>query len=1141
MAQADRQPRILRRPEAAPTARDGPPAVAGPQSPSRRGSPPLFGTRPLRDALAVSLTVVLAACLSGANLHHRAGEVCREHIRGSLAHCAQAVAALIDVELHRTLTRPEQTYGEVYEHAVAPLRRVLHGVDGLRFVYTVILDEGQVYFVLDGTPAGDADGDGVEDHSGVMERYDDPDPAMLAALREGRPTATTSPYQDAWGSLMSGYAPFHDSEGRVAGVVGVDITATEYAQRLASIRRAAFWGLVPALVAGALAGGVTYRLRRRAQRLECRLRQQADELEAMLDSSPVATVVVDAGARRIIRVNQAALAMTGQAAEDLLGHSCKRYSCSVPGDHCPVAGGDGRPICCDGVLVARDGREVHFLKHAVPAVIHGRACVLETFTDVTELKRMQERLSEGEIEYRTITACAQDAIITADAAGTIHFWNAAAQRIFGFTAAEVCGRSMLETIVPRQYHDAKRRGLTEFARTGQGAAIGQTLELTALRKDGGEFPIEISVSAYRTAQGPVAVATIRDISDRKASEAQTQVFSRQQAALNAVFEIGLQDIELREMLERCLDEVLFNTWLALSPRGAIFLVEDDPALLVLQAHRNLAGPLLTACARVPIGRCLCGRAAADGRVVFADHVDQRHETRFEGMPPHGHYCVPIRVGERVLGVLVVYVNEGHVYSELEEDFLQAVGNAIAGLVERKRTQTSLREEAQLARLRGDIGAALGGAGNLGEILRACCEAVVRHLDAAFARVWTLNVHEQVLELQASAGLYAHIDGRHARIGVGEFKIGRIAASRRPHLNNDVPNDPQVGDREWAAREHMVAFAGYPLVVADRLLGVVALFARRPLSTTVLRALESIAGNVALGIQRKWTEIELERTHRQLLETSRQAGMAEVATGVLHNVGNVLNSINVSASLAAGKIRQSRVGQLAKAADLLAQHRDDLGTFIMEDAKGKLLPGYLAQLAEYLAAEQTAVVTELEALTANVEHVKKIVSTQQAYACVSGVCETVRLADVLEDALKINASALDRHGVDVQREYADVPEVTLDKHKLMQILVNLLRNAKYAMSETGQADRHLTVRLGPSTEGRIRIDIVDNGVGIPAENLTRIFAHGFTTRKDGHGFGLHSSALAARELGGRLSAHSDGPGRGATFTLELPGPSTETSP
>ncbi len=281
------------------------------------------------------------------------------------------------------------------------------------------------------------------------------------------------------------------------------------------------------------------------------------------------------------------------------------------------------------------------------------------------------------------------------------------------------------------------------------------------------------------------------------------------------------------------------------------------------------------------------------------------------------------------------------------------------------------------------------------------------------------------------------------------------------------------------------------------------------------------------------EEEVERTHKQLLQVSRKAGMAEVATSVLHNVGNVLNSVNVSTTLLADNIKQSKAANLSKVSAMFKENEVNLGTFLTTDRRGKQVPGYVHQLANFLAEEQKTNLEEIEAIRKHVEHIKEIVTMQQNYAKISGVTEKVRISELVEDALRINAGALVRHDVKVTTEYdSKLPEIIVDKHKVLQILVNLIRNAKYACDESGKKDKQMSVQVG-NGENVVRVVVTDNGVGIRPENLTRIFNHGFTTRKHGHGFGLHSGALAAREMGGALTAHSEGPGLGATFVLQLP--------
>jgi PAS domain S-box-containing protein len=297
----------------------------------------------------------------------------------------------------------------------------------------------------------------------------------------------------------------------------------------------------------------------------------------------------------------------------------------------------------------------------------------------------------------------------------------------------------------------------------------------------------------------------------------------------------------------------------------------------------------------------------------------------------------------------------------------------------------------------------------------------------------------------------------------------------------------------------------------------------------------IIGLIGIGrdiTKMKEAEIKLEQVHKQLVDTSRQAGMAEVATGILHNVGNILNSVNVSATVAKNKLQKSRVTSLVKAASLMREHAGNLGSFLTTDPKGKQLPEYLGKLADILLAERDGMFEEMIQLGNNIEHIKVIVAMQQDYAKVRGIVEKVKVIDLVEDALRMNSGALPRHGIEVVRQFdSGVPDITVDKHKVILILVNLIRNAKYACDESGRSEKTLTMRVNGGE--RVRISVVDNGIGIPKENLTRIFNHGFTTREDGHGFGLHSSACSAKELGGSLIGFSDGPGTGASFVLELP--------
>ncbi|WP_428938170.1 sensor histidine kinase [Fontivita pretiosa] len=295
-------------------------------------------------------------------------------------------------------------------------------------------------------------------------------------------------------------------------------------------------------------------------------------------------------------------------------------------------------------------------------------------------------------------------------------------------------------------------------------------------------------------------------------------------------------------------------------------------------------------------------------------------------------------------------------------------------------------------------------------------------------------------------------------------------------------------------------------------------------------------------RRRQAEALREQMHANLVEASRKAGMADVATGVLRNVGNVLNSVNVAAQLMHDALKQSQLASLGLAVRMIEQHLADLPRFIADDERGKQLPLFLCKLGKQLELERSAWLRELEGLVQNINHMKEIVSMQQSLARVAGATSDLRVADLIEDALKINQAGLQRHQVTVRRKYMQAQDggsagdvvIHSDRHKLLQILINLISNAKYALTESEQAEKVLTLRVTQLTDaGQVRIDVIDNGVGIAAENMSRIFQFGFTTRSTGHGFGLHTSALVAKELGGTLVAASDGPGRGATFSLTIP--------
>ncbi|RDH82505.1 MAG: hypothetical protein DIZ80_09470 [endosymbiont of Galathealinum brachiosum] len=278
--------------------------------------------------------------------------------------------------------------------------------------------------------------------------------------------------------------------------------------------------------------------------------------------------------------------------------------------------------------------------------------------------------------------------------------------------------------------------------------------------------------------------------------------------------------------------------------------------------------------------------------------------------------------------------------------------------------------------------------------------------------------------------------------------------------------------------------------------------------------------------------ELNELNKKMVDIARSAGMAEVASGVLHNVGNVLNSVNVSTALLKDQIKVGRLDNIEKLATMLSENRDNLAEFLENDEKGKLIIEYIEQLSEHVKQDKENQLEEIETLAGNVDHIKSIISMQQTYSGKMGVIDKVKASTVLEDAININISSLKKHGVNLVRSYENDPVVLVDKHKLIQILVNLISNAKYAVLNGKQVSKIIVVKIVRKKD-EVVYSVEDNGIGIEEKDVARIFEFGFKKRIGGHGYGLHHSALMAKELGGLISVESKGLGEGAIFTLTIP--------
>lgn len=316
-----------------------------------------------------------------------------------------------------------------------------------------------------------------------------------------------------------------------------------------------------------------------------------------------------------------------------------------------------------------------------------------------ELKASEESLVESEIRYSSLVETAKDAIITIDTNGAIVSWNQFAETIFGYSYEEL-KEKQLSMIIPDKYLNSHNKGIKRAASGTASKLIGKTIEIEGKRADGVEIPIELSLSKWQSKGENYFTAIIRDISKRMHSRDELRRNYQIQSIINSILQVSLEPITLFEQLGKILDLLITIPWFEIEAKGSIFLKVRKSRRLELTVQRGLHKELLVKCRNIPFGKCLCGQSALTGEVVFKNHMDQHHEITFEGITPHGHYCVPIKSRKKVLGVINLYVKAGHVRTQPEEDFLNTVANTIAGIIERKRSEEKLEYLANFDTLTG---------------------------------------------------------------------------------------------------------------------------------------------------------------------------------------------------------------------------------------------------------------------------------------------------------------------------------------------------------------------------------------------------------------------------------------------------------